>query len=422
MGSPLAYLTQPVAVLRQKVSPAIRRLRLVVFAVPDPQDICGDQMQIAVVVPSLLIGGAEQAALRLSAEWQRLGHEVKVWVLGDASPAQLLSVPEEVTVCQVMRADLVRATGVRLRWLQVSLVAKLAARMRSTHPDVVVTFMDSASQLTLLASRFVCRRPRIAISVHTDPRRYSVSQRRLARVLYGCADVVIAVSAGAGRILSGLLGSATPIRICANPLDIRESELDGSFRSAYESNVILAVGRLAKVKGFDRLLTVMQALGPRGIRLRIVGEGPEAAHLASKAEELGVRDRVDFVGARSDVREFYARAVCLAMTSHSEARPMVIQEAMAQGCPVVAFDVDFGPRELITNGVDGLLIPDGSTEEFADAVWTLASNREMRTSLSDAARRTASQWTADRVARDWLDAIGVTPTVLVSRSGRFPTT
>jgi glycosyltransferase involved in cell wall biosynthesis len=135
---------------------------------------------------------------------------------------------------------------------------------------------------------------------------------------------------------------------------------------------LIAVGRLATAKRFDRLLKAVAELkkrGTQGFRLSIVGDGPCGQQLRRQAEELGLLPSVvTFVGAVADVAPEYRKADVLVLTSDWEGTPNVIIEAMASGLPVVATRVG-GVADVVSPGETGFLV---QPDDFSSIVASLA--------------------------------------------------
>src|SRR6476659_8972473 len=121
--------------------------------------------------------------------------------------------------------------------------------------------------------------------------------------------------------------------------------------------VLVALGRLVPQKGFDMLLEAFAPVAARhpGWRLEVWGEGPDRAQLESRRDALGLGGRVRFPGVTPHADELLRRASIFVLSSRREGFPMVLGEAMANGVASISFDCPSGPRELITDGVDGLL-------------------------------------------------------------------
>ncbi|MEV7963505.1 glycosyltransferase family 4 protein [Oerskovia paurometabola] len=181
--------------------------------------------------------------------------------------------------------------------------------------------------------------------------------------------------------------------------------------------VLLAVGRVEHVKGFDLLLEAFAAspLAERA-RLTIVGDGSELAELRRRARTLGVEDRVSFPGMLGPdaVAEALAAATVVVVPSRKEAASIVVLEAWRAGRPVVG-TVLGGPRTLLTDGVDGLLVDPRDAGALADAIGSLLDAPDLAAALGAAGRREVERYTWEAVVDRYDDLY---ERVLRSRAAR----
>ena len=174
--------------------------------------------------------------------------------------------------------------------------------------------------------------------------------------------------------------------------------------SQLDTGIVLAVGRLAYQKGFDRLLeawSLVSHLIP-GWKLVFAGDGELREELKAQADELGIKDSVQFAGNVKDMSACYKEASIVALTSHYEGLPMVLLEAHAFGIPSVAFDCPCGPSEIIRDGENGLLVPEGDVRAFADALIQLMQNRGERVRMGLNALANARQWDINTIMPQWV--------------------
>jgi colanic acid/amylovoran biosynthesis glycosyltransferase len=152
---------------------------------------------------------------------------------------------------------------------------------------------------------------------------------------------------------------------------------------------VIAVGRLTPAKGQHILLDAVAALKREGreLTLRIVGSGVDEASLKQHAQALQLGDSVVFEGAvnQDRIRSLYARAHCFSLPSFAEGIPVVLMEAMAMEIPCVTTHIT-GIPELITNGVDGLLVPPSNVQALAEAIARLMDDEPLRIAMGRAAR------------------------------------
>lgn len=150
---------------------------------------------------------------------------------------------------------------------------------------------------------------------------------------------------------------------------------------------VLAVANLIRQKGIDVLIRALARMKRSDVELEIAGDGPEAAALQALVSELGLTERVRFLGLRSDVPELLARTdIFVHPAVWAEAFGYTITEAMAAGVAVIATRTG-GIPEIVVEGESGLLVTPGSVDELAMALDRLASDESLRSRLGQAARR-----------------------------------
>lgn len=173
--------------------------------------------------------------------------------------------------------------------------------------------------------------------------------------------------------------------------------------AALTNKGVVAVGRLAWQKGFDRLIEAWRKVSPDapGWTLSIFGDGELRGELEKQAKGLPVI----FHGNVADPEEIYRNSSIIALTSHYEGLPMVLLEAQEYGIPVVSFDCKCGPADIIENGRNGLLVKEGDIDGFADALSGLIRDHESLIAMGKAARAGAERWSAEKIMKQWTDLL-----------------
>lgn len=199
--------------------------------------------------------------------------------------------------------------------------------------------------------------------------------------------------------LGAELGAAAPeLVVMPNPLPVAAQP-----RSDLTSRTIVSAGRIVPEKQFIHLVRAFEQIADDlpGWRLRILGDGPLRAELIAHAAKVGLADRIELPGAVEDMAPEWARAAVCALSSKTEGFPLVAQEAMSAGVPVVSYDCPSGPRELVEHGVSGLLVGAGAKAGLAAALHAVASDPALLTRLGDGALCTSRRYDADTIASEW---------------------
>lgn len=170
-------------------------------------------------------------------------------------------------------------------------------------------------------------------------------------------------------------------------------------------NQVLAVGRLHPQKGFTRLIEAWQLVHREcpEWNLKIVGEGEERPLLEASVRQHGLEQWVSLPGLSDDIASDYLNSALLMQSSRYEGLPLVLIEGMSCGLPCVAFDCPKGPKELIVNGENGLLIPEGDTKALATAAIRLLKETDTRKRMGLCAYRYAQQHFAlEPIMQQWI--------------------
>jgi len=219
-----------------------------------------------------------------------------------------------------------------------------------------------------------------------DKRRSHIAAQRLA---YRAARLVVANSRAAATQLQLEGVPAAKIRVIANGVDCDRYQTAPRQRPIRR---IVTVANLREEKGHDTLIAAAGLLAERHPELEFsfIGDGPRRAALVRQVNLRGMRKRIQFLGERDDIPAQLAAADAFVLPSRTEAFPNALLEAMASGLPVVASRVG-GIPELITSGVDGVLVGVDAPHEIASAISDLVERPSQAAALGAAARATAEQ-------------------------------
>ncbi len=173
---------------------------------------------------------------------------------------------------------------------------------------------------------------------------------------------------------------------------------------AHGNKRVIAVGRLDFQKGFDRLIEAW-ALIPAALRkewhLDIFGQGEWLHMLNERIDKKGLQESAKINPPTKDIINEYLASSFIVMSSHWEGLPMVLIEAMALGLPAVCFDFKCGPKDVIQDGVNGLLTPEGNIPALAQAMQRMMDNPKIIEQMSAEAIRIREKYTEQTIMAKW---------------------
>ena len=407
-----------------------------------PRPLAG--RRIGIVIGSLEAGGAQRMALALALALQRAGAAAHLICLdrdremplpGDAAEQAALATRLHVLGRGSAGDGALRKLAAIpvLHWRLERLIA--AQRL-----ELVISFMERANLLSLLASRGNrARAPRvISIRKHPDaalagkaPLKRWLIRRGYPLLLRRAAEIDFNATASRDSFRRLFDTGTVPLSVIYNsvvpPDDPPPPEPKGWPQ---DGHVIMGAGRLLHAKGFVPLLRAVAALGKThpDLRLILLGDGPDRHSLENLAESLGLADRVSLPGFRRDPVAWMARADIFALPSRAEGFPNALLEAMRVGRPVIVADCPSGPREILAPDTSptrvaqaledapfGLLTPpmpardlpaeaalDPAEAALRDGLARLLEDTALRDRLAGAARRRAADFHPDAIARQWI--------------------
>lgn len=247
---------------------------------------------------------------------------------------------------------------------------------------VAVSFLNYVNVALVLAAVFL--KNKVIVSERTSPSRYMsrVWERKFYGIVYSRADYVVVQTDRARLWFERNIPKSNPI-VIPNPVEypVDRGEMSDVENVAKQkilserSKVVLSVGRLERVKRFDILIGAFSLSGLRddGYKLVIIGEGGEESSLRDVAISCGVDRDVFFLGGSKSLDYWYSISGMYVLSSEHEGFPNSLLEAAVYEVPLVAFDIEFGPSDIIEHGCNGLLIEvEGGEVELSKAMRRLA--------------------------------------------------
>lgn len=356
--------------------------------------------RILIFIHSLHGGGAERVAVDLAGHWVAAGHEVMIVT---QAAGEAYAVPPGVQR-RVLGTD---GAGGGLRGLLANLrrVRALRAVLRDFRPDLVLGIMTTSSILAVLAGWGLPLK--VIATEHTHPPSQQISGLwwRLRRWVYPRAARVVALTSGTADWLREHVPGSN-LAVIPNPVNwpLPRGTPQLAPPAVPGRRYLLAVGRLHADKGFGVLVDAYAQIAARhaGWDLVILGEGEERTALQARVDGHGLQARVVMPGRAGNVADWYEAADLYVLSSRFEGLSNSLQEAMASGLAAVSFDCDTGPREIIRDGEDGVLVrPVGDAGALAGALDTVMSDDVERRRMAGQALSVRQRFSAQHILSLW---------------------
>ena len=334
-------------------------------------------LRVALCIGQLEPGGAERCLAKLALGLNRRRFEPVVYCLGRPPQAPQAELQEQLLAAGIETHFL----GVRARWRMLASVLRLTRQMRKRRPTILQSFLYRANVAGALAGR-LARVPHIVASVRVaDPRPFRLrieraatrNVERFACVSRSVADYCRDVAKLPTQKLVVIPNGVEVERFCnLTPMNLAELGIPPGRRA------LCFVGRLDRQKNISWLLTEARELLAATPRhdLLLVGEGPQRRKLQRQCAELGLVDRVHFIGWRPDVPRIMAACDLLILPSAWEGMPNVLLEAMASAKPVVATDVE-GVRQILGSLAPQQVLPEPDGRLLRERVTAILGNPQL---------------------------------------------
>lgn len=176
-------------------------------------------------------------------------------------------------------------------------------------------------------------------------------------------------------------------------------------KSELKNKRAIAVGRLSYQKGYERMIkawSIVEKQHPEWI-LDIYGNGENKEELSELISELGLNGKIRINKATSKIEQEYADASVFLLSSRYEGLPMVLLEAMSFGLAIVSYDCKCGPKDIITNYRNGILVKEGDIENFAKEIINVIENQDLRNRLGQNAGIDIEKYSIDVIMKQWID-------------------
>lgn len=370
-------------------------------------------MKIFLVCNSLGGGGAERVHVNLANGFAQRDHEV--YLIADVNQPASYPVDEQVHVLPLCP----QSTNKLKKW--GGAVSMLRKNIKKYKPDVVIGNMQLCSIISRLASLGTATPVVLTIHHALESKEYQFSKVELfldnhTAPLYRAATVLTEADKDLleqkYRIKKNVFVMPNPLTF--NPIDVQSGgAIYNGETILQKEKVILAAGRLDnwRYKGWDILINAAKELRPlllkENWKICIAGGGTKETEqfLESLRQNAGVADCLQFIGYRTDMKALFQKASIFCLSSRSEGLPMVLIEAMSQGCAPVACENLGRTKEIITNEKEGLLFKTADVNDLAKQLSRMITDSEYRNKVQHAAIQRSTYYQTEHIIDMWEDML-----------------
>ena len=358
--------------------------------------------KIAFYISSLGKGGAERVVVNLAEYFRGQGYEVVIVTTYKLDEEYEL--PRGVN--RIILGKLHEDVHNRISFFRERM-KKLKKVWKAEQPDVIVSFIGKTNMMALLTN--IGMKIPVFVSVRSDPNREYASKvmKMVSKTLFRRAKGIIVQTADAKAYFPKSMQKK--VQILPNSLDAKFVK---ERYAGKRDNEIVMVGRLDANKNHKMLFEAFanMHMDYPEMKITIYGAGfPETdtePELRKLADELGITDKITYMGRRNDIPEQICKSRIFVLASNYEGMPNALLEAMALGIACIATDCPCGgPRTVIKDGENGMLIPCGDVKALEQALRKILDNPAYEEQIGTQASKLMDELAPQKVNRMWMDYI-----------------
>lgn len=353
-------------------------------------------MKVTLFIGSLYGGGAERVTCNLASYLVQHGHQAEILSMSESKETYELD--DRVTTKNLL--PLVERKG--KAWNTIIRFPRLWKYLRKTQADAYVVMLPKTI-IMLLMFRWMTK-ARVIAAERVDPAVYPLIIAKLLKKYAKKADGFVFQTEDAkawyGDSVKGIKTSVIPNAV--NPAFIRPP-YQGAKRK-----LIAGAGRLNAQKNFSLLIRAFARISTDfpDFNLVIYGEGDKRGELEKLVEKQGLNDRISLPGNIQNIADEMEQNAMFVLSSDFEGMPNALMEAMALGLPCVSTDCPCGgPRFLIQNGENGVLVPVGDVEKMAEGMRRVLVDSQFRENIATKATEIQDWLAPDRIYGKWEELI-----------------
>lgn len=359
---------------------------------------------IVIVVSAMNMGGAQRVVSILCNYWSQNGYSVTLISTFSREKINHFRLNENVTLKYLSNNPFFpKVNLLNLVWKLIY----LRILIKGKAPDVVISFLTRVNVATALSTAGI--KSHSIICERTWPPFASLNSKYfwLYRFVFKNINRIIVQTDKSMAWLSQNFPGKS-VQIIPNPmiypLPVHGRSIQPGDVVSTNKKVILASGRLHKFKQFDVLIRAFEQIKDEypDWHLIILGDGEERVELSQMVIDLKMVDRVNLPGRVGNMSDWYNRADIFVLSSIVEGFPNVLLEAMAYGVPCISFDCDTGPRDMIRNGINGILVKPNEKElGLSKAINKLIVDEKLRSNIASKSILLRDEYSVNNIIQKW---------------------
>lgn len=354
------------------------------------------QHRICIVSEQLAGGGAERCSAVLS----------QFFVANNCSVHHIIVIDKVEYEYSGELLNLGKLKGVEFNWSDRMLRFKVLHRFfRKNKFDFIIDTRVVNRQLQeYFITKFVYNAPLISMVHSFMTELYFPKNKYLAKTIFSKAKKIIAVSdAITDKIKREYYYNQ--VQTIYNPIDSIYIEKQSKEDLKLDYNFVVAVGNMnTNVKQFDQLIDCYSKsdLPKLGIKLVILGEGSLKNEYINQVKKIKLEDKIIFNGKTANPFPYYKNAIFTLLTSKNEGFPTVLLESLVCETPVIAYDCQSGPNEIIANNENGILVENQNQQKMIAAINEMVSNKNLYLHCKKNAKTSVEKFSIQNVGNQWL--------------------
>lgn len=357
-----------------------------------------NKLKVCFVLSGFKFGGVERVVSVIANALCKLNLEISILTISTKSKKTAYKLDKRISLDSIYCNDM----PFILRTL--SRLVKIKKYIKKMNPDIIISF-DFGTNISVLLSLLFTKN-KIIISERNDPNRIPKEKwkKALRNLIYYRADGIVFQTVLAKKNFNKLLQNKSTVIL--NPVDINKFHIADYNNKASK---IISVGRLEEQKNYPLLIAAFAKIANKykKVTLDIYGIGSKYLELKKMIQKSDLNDRIFLKGNCDNIEKVLEKADCFVLTSDYEGLPNALMEAMVMGIPCIATDCPCGgPKELIRNDKNGILINVGDERQLIRAIERILNDTDYSMMLSRNSIKIRNRVEEGVIVKKWLDFIG----------------